>query len=80
MSLKPVPLLNFQINMNTYMYVFVIFSVIAVHQKLSNLAQIAEISLPSVPEVTSEENIYETIEPEDKPIDTDLEVSILLND
>jgi hypothetical protein len=62
------------------MYVFVIFSVIAVHQKLSNLAQIAEISLPSVPEVTSEENIYETIEPEDKPIDTDLEVSILLND
>ncbi|XP_031204941.1 cilia- and flagella-associated protein 54 isoform X3 [Mastomys coucha] len=51
--------------------------VIAIHEKLSNLAQIAEISLPSVPEVTSEENIYETVEPKDKPIDTDLENMIL---
>ncbi|GAB1295495.1 Cilia- and flagella-associated protein 54 [Apodemus speciosus] len=47
--------------------------VIAIHEKLSNLAQIAQISLPSVPEVASEENIYETVELEDKPIDTDLE-------
>ncbi|XP_028638870.1 cilia- and flagella-associated protein 54 [Grammomys surdaster] len=54
--------------------------VIAVHEKLSNLAQIAEISLPSVPEVTSEENVYEAVEPsfiEDKPIDTDMENMIL---
>ena len=66
--------------MTTYLCVFVIFRVIAIHEKLCNLAQIAQISLPSVPEVTSEENIYETIEIEDKPIDTDLEVSTLLDD
>lgn len=66
--------------MNTYMCVFVIFRVIAIHEKLSNLAQIAQISLPSVPEVASEETIYETVEPDDKPIDTDLEVSTLLDD
>ncbi|XP_076776111.1 cilia- and flagella-associated protein 54 isoform X2 [Arvicanthis niloticus] len=51
--------------------------VIEVHEKLSNLAQIAEISLPSVPEVTSEEHIYESVESEDKTIDTDMENMIL---
>ena len=59
---------------------FASFRVITIHEKLSNLAQIAELSLPSVPEVTSNENIYESIEPEEKPIDTDMEVSRLLSD
>ncbi|XP_038170363.1 cilia- and flagella-associated protein 54 [Arvicola amphibius] len=51
--------------------------VIAIHEKLSNLAQIAELSLPSVPEVASNENIYESVQPEDKPVDTDMENMIL---
>ncbi|CAO2581415.1 Cilia- and flagella-associated protein 54 [Lemmus lemmus] len=51
--------------------------VIAIHEKLSNLAQIAELSLPSVPEVASEENIYEPVEPENKLVDTDMENMIL---
>lgn len=59
---------------------FAIFRVIAIHEKLSNLAQIAELSLPSVPEVASNENIYESVEPEEKSIDTDMEVSRLLSD
>lgn len=59
---------------------FVVFRVIAIHEKLSNLAQIAELSLPSVPEVASNENIYEPVEPEEKPVDTDMEVSRLLSD
>lgn len=62
------------------MCVFVVFRVIAIHEKLSNLAQIAELSLPSVPEVASNENIYEPVEPEEKPVDTDMEVSRLLSD
>ncbi|KFO31142.1 hypothetical protein H920_07436 [Fukomys damarensis] len=48
--------------------------VISIHEKLSNLAQIAEISLPSIPEITSDEDVYETKEMEEKPIDTDIEV------
>ncbi|CAH7326520.1 Cfap54 [Phodopus roborovskii] len=48
--------------------------VISIHEKLSNLAQIAELSLPSVPEIVSDENIYESVEPEDKSVDTDIEV------
>ncbi|KAK7824935.1 hypothetical protein U0070_014141 [Myodes glareolus] len=51
--------------------------VIAIHEKLSNLAQIAELSLPSVPEVASNENIYESVEPEEKAVDTDMENMIL---
>ncbi|KAL1774964.1 cilia-and flagella-associated protein 54 [Sigmodon hispidus] len=51
--------------------------VISIHEKLSNLAQIAELSLPSVPEVISEENIYESVEPEDKSIDTEIENMVL---
>lgn len=62
------------------MCVFAIFRVIAIHEKLSNLAQIAELSLPSVPEIASEENIYESVDSEDKSADTDMEVSTLLND
>lgn len=54
--------------------------VIAIHEKLSNLAQIAELSLPSVPEVASNENIYESVEPDEKAVDTDMEVSRLLSD
>lgn len=56
------------------------FRVISIHEKLSNLAQIAELSLPSVPEIILEENVYETVEPEDKIVDTDIDVSTLLND
>lgn len=62
------------------MCVFAIFRVIAIHEKLSNLAQIAELSLPSVPEVASNENIYESVEPEEKAVDPDMEVSRLLSD
>ncbi|XP_055483799.1 cilia- and flagella-associated protein 54 [Psammomys obesus] len=51
--------------------------VILIHEKLSNLAQIAEISLPSVPEVSSSESVYESIVSKDEPIDTDLENMIL---
>ncbi|XP_052609079.1 cilia- and flagella-associated protein 54 isoform X1 [Peromyscus californicus insignis] len=51
--------------------------VIAIHEKLSNLAQIAELSLPSVPEIASEENIYESVDSEDKSADTDMENMIL---
>ncbi|KAL6084712.1 hypothetical protein STEG23_005795 [Scotinomys teguina] len=52
--------------------------VISIHEKLSNLAQIAELSLPSVPEIASEENIYEAVEPEDKSADTEMEESSTL--
>ncbi|ERE91845.1 hypothetical protein H671_1g0667 [Cricetulus griseus] len=51
--------------------------VISIHEKLSNLAQIAELSLPSVPEIILEENVYETVEPEDKIVDTDIDNMIL---
>ncbi|XP_040610987.1 cilia- and flagella-associated protein 54 [Mesocricetus auratus] len=52
--------------------------VISIHEKLSNLAQIAELSLPSVPEVAaSDENLYESVESEDKSVDTDMENMIL---
>lgn len=64
-----------------HLNVFAIFRVISIHEKLSNLAQIAELSLPSVPEVAaSDENLYESVESEDKSVDTDMEVSTLLND
>ncbi|XP_050995602.1 cilia- and flagella-associated protein 54 [Acomys russatus] len=51
--------------------------VISIHEKLFNLTQIAEISLPSVPDVSSGENVYESVEPENKPVDTDMENMIL---
>lgn len=54
---------------------FVIFRVIAIHEKLSNLMQIAEISLPAVPEATPDENVSEAQEIEVKTIDKELEVS-----
>lgn len=54
---------------------FVIFRVITIHEKLSNLVQIAEISLPSAPEVTSNESESEIEEKEEKPIDAEMEVS-----
>ncbi|XP_013373994.1 PREDICTED: cilia- and flagella-associated protein 54 isoform X2 [Chinchilla lanigera] len=46
--------------------------VISIHEKLSNLAQIAELSLPSVPETTAYEDVHERKETEAKPIDTDM--------
>ncbi|ELK34923.1 hypothetical protein MDA_GLEAN10016083 [Myotis davidii] len=47
--------------------------VIEIHEKLSNLMQIAEISLPAVPEVTPDENVSEAQEIEVKSIDKELE-------
>lgn len=54
---------------------FVIFRVIAIHEKLSNITQIAEISLPVVPDITPDENVSEAQEVEVKSIDKELEVS-----
>lgn len=54
---------------------FVIFSVIAVHEKLSNLTQIAEISLPAVPEAALDDIVSEAQEIEVKSINKELEVS-----
>ncbi|KAM4881809.1 cilia- and flagella-associated protein 54 isoform 1-T1 [Thomomys bottae] len=51
--------------------------VISIHEKLSDLAQIAEISLPSVPEITSKGKIYESLEVEGKFINTDMEDMII---
>lgn len=56
-------------------YIFVIFRVISIHEKLSNLAQIAEISLPAIPEIISDEKVTEIQEMEDKSIDKEMEVS-----
>ncbi|XP_036879021.2 cilia- and flagella-associated protein 54 [Manis javanica] len=51
--------------------------VITIHEKLSNLVQIAEISLPSAPEVTSNESESEIEEKEEKPIDAEMENMII---
>ncbi|KAK2493447.1 hypothetical protein MC885_016606 [Smutsia gigantea] len=51
--------------------------VISIHEKLSNLLQIAEISLPSAPEVTSNESESEIEEKEEKPIDAEMENMII---
>ncbi|XP_036106722.1 cilia- and flagella-associated protein 54 [Molossus molossus] len=51
--------------------------VIAIHEKLSNLTQIAEISLPAVPEVTSDDSVSEISEMEEKSIDTEMENMIM---
>ena len=64
------PFWHFQVK-----YVSVIFRVISIHEKLSNLKQIAEISLPTTPEVASDENVSEMQEMEEKSIDKEMEVS-----
>ncbi|KAM4838472.1 cilia- and flagella-associated protein 54 [Urocitellus parryii] len=51
--------------------------VISVHEKLSNLAQIAELSLPATPENTANEDIYKMDETEEKPIGKDIENMII---
>nr|XP_051701750.1 cilia- and flagella-associated protein 54 isoform X4 [Oryctolagus cuniculus] len=51
--------------------------VISIHEKLSNLAQIAEISLPATPEATSNEDTEKTEEREEKSIDKEVENMIL---
>nr|XP_031539099.1 cilia- and flagella-associated protein 54 [Vicugna pacos] len=51
--------------------------VISIHEKLSNLTQLAEISLPSSPKVTSNENVSEVEEMEEKSIDKELERMII---
>ncbi|XP_037702863.1 cilia- and flagella-associated protein 54 isoform X3 [Choloepus didactylus] len=48
--------------------------VISIHQELSNLVQIAEISLPAIPEIPSDENI---IEIEEKSVDKEMEDMII---
>lgn len=52
--------------------------VISVHEKLSNLTQIAEISLPTTPKVTSNENLREVEETEEKSIDAEMENMIIV--
>ncbi|XP_065793296.1 cilia- and flagella-associated protein 54 isoform X6 [Muntiacus reevesi] len=52
--------------------------VISVHEKLSNLAQIAEISLPTTPKVTSNENLREVEETEEQSVDAEMENMIIV--
>ncbi|XP_032154492.1 cilia- and flagella-associated protein 54 isoform X2 [Sapajus apella] len=51
--------------------------VIAIHEKLSNLVQIAEISLPAAPEITSNENVYDIGDVEEESIDNEMEDMII---
>ncbi|XP_027961181.1 cilia- and flagella-associated protein 54 isoform X2 [Eumetopias jubatus] len=51
--------------------------VISIHEKLSNLKQIAEISLPTAPEIASDENVSEMQEMEEKSIDKEMENMII---
>ncbi|XP_064232917.1 cilia- and flagella-associated protein 54 isoform X1 [Aotus nancymaae] len=51
--------------------------VIAIHEKLSNLVQIAEISLPTAPEITSNENVYEIGDVEEESVDNEMEDMII---
>lgn len=51
--------------------------VISIHEKLSNLTQIAEISLPTPPKVASNENVSEVQETEEKPVDKEIEHMII---
>ncbi|XP_060051568.1 cilia- and flagella-associated protein 54 [Erinaceus europaeus] len=46
--------------------------VISIHERLSNLAQIAEITLLPNPEITSNENINETVETDKNSIDQEM--------
>ncbi|XP_036924021.1 cilia- and flagella-associated protein 54 [Sturnira hondurensis] len=52
-------------------------SVISIHEKLSNLTQIAEISLPATPEVTPDENISVIQEKQEKLIDSEMQDMII---
>ncbi|XP_057597698.1 cilia- and flagella-associated protein 54 isoform X2 [Hippopotamus amphibius kiboko] len=51
--------------------------VILIHEKLSNLMQIAEISLPTTPKVTSNENVSQIGETEEESIDKEMENMII---
>ncbi|XP_053442300.1 cilia- and flagella-associated protein 54 [Nycticebus coucang] len=51
--------------------------VIEIHEKLSNLVQIAEISLPVAPEIISNENVSPIDETEEKSIDKEMEHMII---
>ncbi|XP_035307602.1 LOW QUALITY PROTEIN: cilia- and flagella-associated protein 54 [Cricetulus griseus] len=80
-NLKPLKISDIKVPTANNLYVgtswIPLNRVISIHEKLSNLAQIAELSLPSVPEIILEENVYETVEPEDKIVDTDIDNMIL---
>ncbi|XP_024610168.1 cilia- and flagella-associated protein 54 [Neophocaena asiaeorientalis asiaeorientalis] len=51
--------------------------VISVHEKLSNLTQIAEIALPTTPKVTSNENVSQVEETEEESIGREMENMII---
>ncbi|KAM6216446.1 LOW QUALITY PROTEIN: cilia- and flagella-associated protein 54 [Rhynchocyon petersi] len=51
--------------------------VISIHEKLSNLTQIAEMSLPTVPETSSHEDIPEVGEIKEKSIDEEMKNMII---
>ncbi|XP_044240443.2 cilia- and flagella-associated protein 54 isoform X1 [Ursus arctos] len=51
--------------------------VILIHEKLSNLKQLAEISLPTTPEIASDESVSEMQEMEEKSIDKEMENMII---
>ncbi|XP_016077281.1 PREDICTED: cilia- and flagella-associated protein 54 [Miniopterus natalensis] len=51
--------------------------VIAIHEKLSNLTQIAEISLPPIPDVSADGNVLEIREIEVRSIDKEMESMII---
>ncbi|XP_048196523.1 LOW QUALITY PROTEIN: cilia- and flagella-associated protein 54 [Perognathus longimembris pacificus] len=80
-NVKPVKISDIKQSMSNNVYVGFLWvslnRVISIHEKLSDLAQIAEISLPSVPEITSKGNINESLDVEEKPIDTDMENMII---
>ncbi|XP_069846637.1 cilia- and flagella-associated protein 54 isoform X3 [Dipodomys merriami] len=80
-NVKPVKIIDVKQSMGNNVYVGFLWvplnRVISIHEKLSDLAQIAEISLPSVPESTSKGNMSESPEVEEKPVDTDMENMII---
>ncbi|XP_032972099.1 cilia- and flagella-associated protein 54 [Rhinolophus ferrumequinum] len=51
--------------------------VISIHEKLFNLMQIAEISLPAISEITPDENVSEIRQMEEKSIDKEMENMII---
>ncbi|XP_075409327.1 cilia- and flagella-associated protein 54 [Tenrec ecaudatus] len=79
-NLKPVKVSDVKCLTSSSLYVGSLWvplnSVISIHEKLFNIAQIARIVLPAVPEVTSNESITE-IEAGEKPIDAEIENMII---
>ncbi|XP_012590590.1 PREDICTED: cilia- and flagella-associated protein 54 [Condylura cristata] len=80
-NMKPLKITD--IKCTTYSQLFVgsfwvpLYRVISIHEKLSNLTQIAEISLPTSPEVTSSETVSQVQEMEDTSVDKEMECMII---